>query len=173
MYLFLWKMWNWKDPNGLDVHPWMVGYRIPEVKLFRLRLGFWNCSPLIRVRVRFCACFQDALRALPVAQHHHGVSAVASGGILSTPLSSWCVIDPSTHFIRIAALSFCSRPFLGLLCVCFLLCFFGGRFDQGCVDCSRLWGGGSDQPEWWVKSLDSIFFLFNSFGLRQPSVCEP
>jgi hypothetical protein len=60
-------MWNWKDPNGLDVHPWMVGYRIPEVKLFRLRLGFWNCSPLIRVRVRFCACFQDALRALPVA----------------------------------------------------------------------------------------------------------
>lgn len=71
MHLFLWKMWNWKMLGEPQVDEESeapeVGYIVPEVNLFRLRLGFWNCFPLIRVRVRFCACFQDALRALPVA----------------------------------------------------------------------------------------------------------
>lgn len=65
----------------------MVGYRIPEVNLFRLRLGFWNCSPLIRVRVRFCACFQDALRALPVAA---AAAAASSWGFLQLHRKGFC-----------------------------------------------------------------------------------
>jgi hypothetical protein len=129
---------------------------------------------LIRVRVRFCACFQDALRALPVA------AAASSWGFCS------CIgrdsVDGSVVVVCGRSINplhsdcwfefLCFSPFFwSPMRLIFAVFFFGGRFDQGCVGCFRLWGGGSDQPEWWVKSLDSIFCLF-SFGLRQPSLCE-
>ncbi len=107
------------------------------------------CLPVAAASMGFCSC----IRRDPI---DGSVVVVCDRSI--NPLHSDCCFE------------FLFSPFFwSPICLFFCWCFFGKRFDQGCVDCFRLWGGGSDQPEWWVKSLDSIFWVpvasrFNLLG---------